>query len=172
MRGTLHLLPAADLPTWTAALGTRSFPRPKSWYAYHGVTPADMALLEATVPGVLTGTPMIREQLAAAVVAESGQAHLEPLLLSGWGALLKPMAARGQLAFGPPDGRSVTFVAPQAWLGEWNGRSTLSRPSTTSCGPSRTRTGRSGWRSSTAGRRWTSRCCGGRWRRWKTSWSS
>lgn len=73
MRGTLHLLPAADLPTWTAALGTRSFPRPKSWYAYHGVTPEDMALLEATVPGVLTGTPMTREQLAAAVVAESGQ---------------------------------------------------------------------------------------------------
>jgi hypothetical protein len=33
--------------------------------------------------------------------------------------LLKPMAARGQLAFGPPDGRSVTFVAPAAWLGEW-----------------------------------------------------
>lgn len=30
MRGTLHLLPAADLPTWTAALGTRSFPRPRS----------------------------------------------------------------------------------------------------------------------------------------------
>ena len=28
VRGTLHLLPAADLPTWTAALGTRRFPRP------------------------------------------------------------------------------------------------------------------------------------------------
>jgi Winged helix DNA-binding domain len=119
-RGTLHLLPAADLPAWTAALGTRTFARPPSWYDYHGVSPEDMALLEATVPGVLSGTPMTREQLAAAVVAESGQAHLEALLLSGWGALLKPMAARGQLAFGPPDGRTVTFVAPAAWLGEWD----------------------------------------------------
>lgn len=119
MRGTLHLLPAADLPTWTAALGTRTFARPPSWYAYHGVTPADMALLEATVPGVLTGIPMTREELAAAVVERSGQAHLEAVLLSGWGALLKPMAARGQLAFGPPDGPRVTFVAPRAWVGEW-----------------------------------------------------
>ena len=28
VRGTLHLLPAADLPRWAAALGTRSFPAP------------------------------------------------------------------------------------------------------------------------------------------------
>lgn len=119
VRGTLHLLPAADLATWSAALGTRSFPRPKSWYDYHGVSPEDMDALESTVPAVLTGTPMTREQLAAAVVERSGQAHLEAVLLSGWGAVLKPMAARGQLAFGPPAGRSVTFVAPRAWVGEW-----------------------------------------------------
>jgi DNA glycosylase AlkZ-like len=119
LRGTLHLLPAADLPMWAAALGTRSFPRPKSWYDYHGVTPEDMATLEEVVPAVLTGTPMSREELAAAVVERSGRPQLAERLRSGWGAVLKPMAARGQLAFGPPDGRSVTFVAPAAWLGEW-----------------------------------------------------
>jgi hypothetical protein len=119
LRGTLHLLPAADLPTWAAALGTRSFPRPRSWYDYHGVTPEDMAAIEATVPSVLSGTPATRESLAAAAAQRSGRPHLEQVLLSGWGAVLKPMAARGQLAFGPPDGRSVTFVAPPAWLGEW-----------------------------------------------------
>jgi DNA glycosylase AlkZ-like len=119
LRGTLHLLPAADLPMWAAALATRSFPRPKSWYDYHGVTPEDMAALEATVPEVLTGTPMTREELAAAVAARTGRPQLAERLRSGWGAVLKPMAARGQLAFGPPDGRNVTFVAPAAWLGEW-----------------------------------------------------
>ena len=119
LRGTLHLLPAADLPMWAAALGTRSFPRPKSWYDYHGVTPEDMAALEATVPEVLTGTPMTREQLATAVAERARRPQLAERLRSGWGAVLKPMAARGQLAFGPPDGRSVTFVAPAAWLGEW-----------------------------------------------------
>jgi hypothetical protein len=119
LRGTLHLLPAADLPMWAAALGTRGFPRPKSWYDYHGVTPEDMAALEATVPAVLTGTPMTRDELATAVAERAGRPHLSERLRSGWGAVLKPMAARGQLAFGPPDGRSVTFVAPAAWLGDW-----------------------------------------------------
>jgi hypothetical protein len=66
-RGTLHLVLAEDLPTWSAALGSRSFPRPRSWYEYHHVTPEDMAALEATVPEVVTGTPMTREELAAAV---------------------------------------------------------------------------------------------------------
>lgn len=119
-RGTLHLLPAEDLPRWTSVLGSaRAFPRPKSWYEYHRVTPADMEAIEATVPEVLGGTPMTREQLAAAVAQRVGRPQLEVELRSGWGALLKPMAARGELAFGPPAGRSVTFVAPRAWLGEW-----------------------------------------------------
>jgi DNA glycosylase AlkZ-like len=119
LRGTLHLLPAADLPMWAAALGTRSFPRPRSWYADHGVSAEEMAAIEATVPEVVTGTPMTREELATAVAERAGRPQLAERLRSGWGALLKPMAARGQLAFGPPDGRSVTFVAPAAWLGEW-----------------------------------------------------
>lgn len=71
-----------------------------------------MAAIEATVPEVLSGEPMTREALAAAVAARSGRPDLETQLLSGWGAALKPMAARGQLVFGPPDGRSVTFVDP------------------------------------------------------------
>jgi hypothetical protein len=119
VRGTLHLVPAADLPLWSAALGTRRFPRPPSWYAYHGVTPEDLAAIEATVPEVLGGTPVTREELAAEVAARTGRPGLAAALRSGWGAVLKPMAARGELAFGPPDGRSVTFVAPRAWLGEW-----------------------------------------------------
>ena len=119
LRGTLHLVPAEDMPMWAAALGTRSFPRPRSWYEYHGITPADMATLETVVPQVLSGTPMTRDELATAVAERAGRPELAEHLRSGWGAVLKPMAARGQLAFGPPSGRNVTFVAPAAWLGEW-----------------------------------------------------
>ncbi|MFL6128040.1 MAG: DNA glycosylase AlkZ-like family protein [Mycobacteriales bacterium] len=119
VRGTLHLLPAADLPRWAAALGTRSFPRPRSWYRYHGVTAEDMAAIEQTVPAVLGATPVTRERLARQVAERSGRPQLEQRLLSGWGAVLKPLAARGQLAFGPPAGRSVTFVAPREWIGSW-----------------------------------------------------
>lgn len=119
VRGTLHLLPAADLPRWAATLGTRSFPRPPSWYRYHGVTPEDMAAIEETVPQVLGAKPVTRERLAKQVAKRSGRPQVEERLLSGWGAVLKPLAARGQLAFGPAEGRSVTFVAPRKWLGPW-----------------------------------------------------
>ena len=117
VRGTLHLLPAADLPRWTAALGTRSFPRPESWYRYHRVTPEDMAAIEETVPQVLGGTPVTRDELARQVAERSGRPQLAELLRSGWGAVLKPLAARGELAFGPAQGRNVTFVHPREWLG-------------------------------------------------------
>ncbi|HZB50102.1 MAG TPA: crosslink repair DNA glycosylase YcaQ family protein, partial [Mycobacteriales bacterium] len=119
VRGTLHLLPAADLPRWAAALGTRTFPRPESWYRYHGVTPEDMAAVEETVPQVLSGTPVTREELAEQVARRSGRPEVAGHLRSGWGALLKPLAARGQLVFGPAEGRNVTFVAPGEWLGRW-----------------------------------------------------
>ena len=119
MRGTLHLLPAADLPRWAAALGARAFPRPPSWYRYHGVTAEDMAAIEETVPQVLGPKPVTREQLATKVAERSGRPQVRERLLSGWGAVLKPLAARGQLAFGPAEGRSVTFVAPRDWIGSW-----------------------------------------------------
>jgi hypothetical protein len=53
-------------------------------------------------------------------VAElAGMPNLEEVLLSGWGALLKPSAFRGDLCFGPNQGQNVTFVKPQSWLGPW-----------------------------------------------------
>jgi len=132
VRGTLHLLPAEDLPLWTAALGTRTFRRPKSWYAYHKVSEAEIAAIEETVPDVLSGTPITRERLAAEVARRTRNPRLQEQLLSGWGAVLKLIAARGQLAFGPPTGGGpgregsqrtstavVTFIAPRAWVGDW-----------------------------------------------------
>src|SRR5438128_7394251 len=38
MRGTLHLLPAGELPLWHAALGTsRRYLRPALWHTYLGI---------------------------------------------------------------------------------------------------------------------------------------
>jgi DNA glycosylase AlkZ-like len=39
-------------------------------------------------------------------------------LNSSWGQFLKPAAGLGLLAFGPDQGRNVTFVSPTAWLGK------------------------------------------------------
>ena len=36
------------------------------------------------------------------------------------GPFLKPAAFRGQLCFGPSEGRYVRFTSPRRWLGEWD----------------------------------------------------
>ncbi|MEV4707980.1 winged helix DNA-binding domain-containing protein [Actinoplanes sp. NPDC049316] len=118
-RGTLHLLPAADLPFWVAAMSTRTRETTGSWLRYHGVTAAQMADIIAAVPDVLGDVPMTREELADAVIAATRHEELRGPLTQGFGAILKPLAFRGLLCSGPPRGRNVTFVAPRAWFGDW-----------------------------------------------------
>lgn len=118
-RGTLHLLPAADLPLWVAAMSTRTRETTGSWLRYHGVTAEQMRDVIAAVPDVLGGTPMTREELADGIIAATKHADLREPLTQGFGALLKPLAFRGLLCSGPPQGRTVTFVAPRAWLGSF-----------------------------------------------------
>ena len=118
-RGTLHLLPADDLPLWVAAMSTRTRETTGSWLKYHGVTAEQMRDIIAAVPGVLGATPMTRDELAGAIITATGHEDLRGPLTQGFGAILKPLAFRGLLCSGPPRGRHVTFVAPRAWLGEW-----------------------------------------------------
>lgn len=122
MRGTLHLVAASDFPLYVAALdkGVSPFYRRPSWLKYHGVTREEMDDLIEGVRSALTGTGMTREQLSKAMVDHTGKAHLGELLTSGWGALLKPVAHRGYLCFGPNQGQNVTFVKPDQWIGRWH----------------------------------------------------
>ncbi|WP_328466677.1 winged helix DNA-binding domain-containing protein [Actinoplanes sp. NBC_00393] len=118
-RGTLHLLPAEDLPVWVAAMSTRDRETKGSWLKYHGVTAEQMADIFRALPDVLGGEPMTREELAGAIIKATGHEDLRGPLTQGFGAILKPLAFRGLLCSGPPRGRNVTFVAPRAWLGDW-----------------------------------------------------
>jgi hypothetical protein len=118
-RGTLHLLPAADLPLWVAAMSTRGRETQGAWLRYHGVTAGQMTDLLAALPDVLSAEPLTREELAAALVKATGHDDLTGPLTQGFGAVLKPAAFRGLLCFGPPRGRNVTFVAPRSWLRDW-----------------------------------------------------
>lgn len=119
MRGTLHLVPARDLPLFTAALSTRVSLVPRaSWLKYFDITEPELAQMIETIGGSLDGEPMTREQIIAD--ASKGQnERVRTYLKSGWGGFLKPVARRGLLCFGPSRGQTVTFVNPRAWLGSW-----------------------------------------------------
>jgi hypothetical protein len=119
MRGTLHLLPADELDLWVSALTDRESRRrfPPSWERTHGVTAAQLHAITDAVGAVLGATPLRRSELAEAVCAHLGDPALLEPLSTGWGALLKPAAARGLLCSGPVVDGAVTFVSPAAWRG-------------------------------------------------------
>jgi hypothetical protein len=118
MRGTLHLIPAKDLPVYTAAMSGHWMRTRPSWLKYFGLTEAELMKLIETIGGVMNGEPKTREEIIA--IAGKGQsARVREWLKSGWGGFLKPVARAGGLCFGPSRGQSVTFVRPEDWIGGW-----------------------------------------------------
>ena len=119
MRGTLHLLPAAELPMWQAALSTRRLWESGAWQRGFGVTVAELERLNDAVAQALDGQLLTREELAARVGELTGSPALGGKLRESWGALLKPAAALGLLCFAPSKGQQVRFTSPSTWLGGW-----------------------------------------------------
>lgn len=116
MRGTLHLLPAAEYGLWQAALDTYDHYLKGGWLRGFSITREELDLLLATVREVLGGEGLTREELAEAVADASGSPALGEKLGDSWGAYLKPASFQGSLCFGPSRGRSVTFVSPREWI--------------------------------------------------------
>jgi hypothetical protein len=119
MRGTLHLLPAAELPLWQAARSTTRLWEAGSWLRGFGVTREELAQLLDAVGEALDGRMLTREELAGEVARLTGSPKLGDKLRERWGALLKPAAALGRLCFAPSKGQQVRFTRPDSWLGRW-----------------------------------------------------
>jgi hypothetical protein len=118
MRGTLHLLPADELPLWHAALSTsRRYLKPALWQKYFGITIEELDCLTEAVAAALDGNVMTREELVQEVRRLTGSAALgTKLAQSSWGTILKPAAFTGRLCFGPSLGQRVRFTRPDTWL--------------------------------------------------------
>jgi|SRR5579863_2066427 len=120
MRGTLHVLAARELPLYVAA---RDWQHTANWSAYFaefGLSRAQQEAFLLAVPHVLEQGPLTRLQLAEALAKHTGVAHVRDLILSSsWGSPLKPSAYRGELCFGPGQGKTATFLNPRVWSGEW-----------------------------------------------------
>ena len=117
-RGTLHLLPADELPLWMAALREAEALGGSPWYQRAGLDASQGAAVLDAIGAALDGRCLTRKELADAVVSEVGDWAREKLL-SAWGELLSPAALAGKLCFGPSAGSQVRFVRADQWVGHW-----------------------------------------------------
>lgn len=117
MRGTLHVVPAVDLPLYVGALDNRGH-YDGAWLRAFEVSAAQMEALIEAIAAALDGRCLTREELIAAVGPRVGDT-VARRLSSGWGEFLKPASRRGVLCFGPSKGQNVTFVRPDEWLTAW-----------------------------------------------------
>lgn len=118
MRGTLHLLPARELPLWHAALSTsRRYRSAAPWKRVLGITLEELDRLTEAVGAALSNRVVTREQLVREVGRITGSAELATKLGEGtWGTILRPAAFTGRLCFGPSLGQRVRFTHPGTWV--------------------------------------------------------
>lgn len=118
MRATLHLVPARDLPIFTAAMSSYGMRNTNAWLKWMQITEPELNDVVDAIGEALDGQALTREELIAKV-GKGRSERVRLALKSGWGSVLKPVARRGLLCFGPSRGSSVTFVRPEQWLGSW-----------------------------------------------------
>jgi DNA glycosylase AlkZ-like len=118
MRGTLHLLPANELPMWHAAFSiSKRFLRESAWKKYYGITLKELDQITEAIGTALDGRVLTREELAQEVSRITQKSAFGPkVALSSWGTLLRPAAFTGRLCFGPSQGQLVRFTRPASWL--------------------------------------------------------
>jgi hypothetical protein len=120
MRGTIHVFAAADLPLVVAARCADGGRYGLRYFLQLGFTEPQYDEFLRAVPEVLGEEPMTREALASGVAERmKTPAVSRALLESSWGTLWKPSMFRGELCFGPSEGRTNTFVNPRKWLKAW-----------------------------------------------------
>ncbi len=119
-RGTIHLLPAAELPMWTGALSALSSPPTHP----EGVrfTPDQIEEVIAAIGEALADAELTVDELTQAVVERTGPWAVEQTMEAfggkwpRWRQLTSAAAHRGVLCFGPNRARNVTYTNPARWL--------------------------------------------------------
>jgi hypothetical protein len=116
-RGTVHLLPAADLPRWCGALG--AIPPRSGLPVQARLDPAQLAAVLEAVSSALTDAELTVDELDAAVIARCGPWAGERVVPAfsdhapRWRQALPTAAAAGVLCFGPLRGRRVSYTSPR-----------------------------------------------------------
>ncbi len=132
MRGTVHLVPSAELAVFVRGSSTRQLGRVAAWMARSGAPPgSDLRLVEAAVAAMdrprsrIEIAERIRDALGVSIEKRGSRGWGSPADAAGFrvGRLvftvpdLAFMASYRALAcFGPDNGQGSTFVRPDAWL--------------------------------------------------------
>jgi hypothetical protein len=124
MRGTLHLLPRAELPLFFGALSTYTHFLKQGWAKYFGISSTDVDEVVAALAQILPGRALTREELAAEVERRPGLRKYGTVLRQSWGVMLKPAAFRGHLCFAQSGGQRVRFTHPGV-VEHWEGPEAL-----------------------------------------------
>ena len=121
MRGTLHVLPARELPLYVAALKPYRLKQEQRWMAHYGVDAAAIETMAEAVLAALSDAPQTRREVSQAILPRLREAapQIQELLEHGWGGLGKYVCLQGNLCLGPNQGQEATFVRRDQWLKEW-----------------------------------------------------
>jgi hypothetical protein len=120
-RGTVHLLPTQDLPTWVGAL-TAAPPPARTFPEQVRLSPDQTEAVVAAVAAALADAELTVDELTEAVVEHAGPwaGDLVMPAFQGmwprWRQALHLAGMRGVLCFGPTRGRKVTYTSPRRWL--------------------------------------------------------
>jgi hypothetical protein len=120
-RGTIHLLPTADLPMWTGALSALppSVPTHPEGVRFTAEQ-ADEVI--AAIGDALADADLTVDELTEAIADRTGPWAVARTMEAfqgmwpRWRQLTSTAAHRGMLCFGPDRGRKVTYANPHRWL--------------------------------------------------------
>ena len=119
MRGTLHIIPAKDLPTYHNALK-------RMWFEHHGrfmenprwpSAEEREKLLYPKIAEALAEKPLSRKELSERVHVLLGKKEQRYSgLFSAWGGILKETSYLGQTVYGEPCGKETCVARLGKWL--------------------------------------------------------
>ncbi|WP_217999117.1 DNA glycosylase AlkZ-like family protein [Nocardiopsis trehalosi] len=120
-RGTVHLLPARDLPMWTGALG--GAPSTAGRFGAGVRMGADQTeAVIAAIDDALADADLTVDELTDAIAERAGAWAAEEVMPAfqgmwpRWRQATTAAAHRGVLCFGADRGRTTTYTHPRRWL--------------------------------------------------------
>jgi hypothetical protein len=120
-RGTVHLLPTADLPNWIGVLSAAPV-LPTGLAADVRMSDEQTEQVLDAIAHAVTDTELTVDELTDAIVAAVGSWAGDPVMEAfqgkwpRWRQIQHLAAHRGAMCFGPDRGRRTTYTSPRRWL--------------------------------------------------------